>query len=113
MIDEPVRVPAIRIYAGDTVVFPAYRFRDGTGALIDLSQWTITASWRRTHSASVAIPLDVDDTDAATGMIRVTASADATETMRAKGVWDLQAEYNGIVKTLVYGVTEYILDVTR
>lgn len=113
MLDEPVKVPVIRIYSGDTTDFRGYRFKDGTGAVINLAQWTFTAVWRRTPQTPAFLILTVDATQAASGLIRVTASPAITAQIKARGVWDLQATFNGVVKTLVYGNTEHISDVTR
>jgi hypothetical protein len=113
MLDEPVKVPIIRIYSGDTTDFRGYRFKDGTGAVINLAQWTFTAVWRRTPQTPAFLVLTVDDSEAAVGLVRVSASATITAQIKARGVWDLQATFNGVVKTLVYGSTENISDVTR
>lgn len=113
MIDEPLKVPNVKVYGGDTVVFPTYTLLEADGTPVDLTGWVFTASWRRTPRSSVSIPLLVEIADPTSGLIKITASSSNTVAMGASGVWDVQGMLDGVTRTVVYGKTEYIRDVTR
>lgn len=111
----PAEVPPVAVYAGDTCIFPSYTFKSDTGAT-DLAAegWTgWAATWRAGVGADTAIPLAVDSTQAAAGIIGVTASAAQTRAMGTGGVWDLQAIRGDEVRTFLRGTTTYRMDVTR
>lgn len=111
----PAEVPAVPVYAGDTCVFPSYTFRAGSTALDLVDEgWTDwTATWRRRASSEESIPLTVDLSQAAAGTISISASAAQTRAMGDAGVWDLQAERPGEVRTFLRGSTLWLLDVSR
>jgi len=109
----PTQVPAVDIYAGDTVQFPTYTFVDDQGEARNLSTYTFTAKWRAHAAASEAIDLTVDQTNKATGVVGVSASATQTRDMAGSGVWDLQGTVGAVVETFVYGPTVWTQDVTR
>jgi hypothetical protein len=114
----PAEVPAVAVYAGDTCAFPSYTFQSSASppTPVDLvaEGWVgWTASWRPAPSSVDAIPLSVDLSLAAVGTIGVSASAAQTRAMGTSGVWDLQAERPGEVRTFLRGATTYLMDVTR
>lgn len=109
----PASVPDVPIYAGDTVDFPPYTFQDENDDPLDVSGYSWSAQWRAYPTAKTSIELAVDDTDAATGTVRVSASSEQTSSMTGNGVWDLQAIDGDRVTTWVRGVTVFTKDVTR
>lgn len=111
----PTEVPDVPVYAGDTCVFPSYTFQAGTAAIDLVAEgWTNwTATWRRGTHAEESIPLAVNTAQAASGIIGISASATQTRAMGSAGVWDLQAERPGEVRTFLMGSTTYRQDVTR
>lgn len=113
---KPVAIPVpVEIYAGDDVTFPRFQLKNETNDPIDLSSYTNwEASWRARASDTTSLPLIVDSTDAATGWIALSASADVTREMPSKGVWDVQAvSAAGKIQTFLYGTTKWRGDVTR
>jgi hypothetical protein len=109
-------VPVVTVYGGDTVHWPSYTFTDSSENVrnLDIEGWTNwTAQWRASVTAHDALSLTVDASEASEGIIRLLASSDVTEAMNASGVWDLQSENNGIVRTWIRGATKYTRDVTR
>lgn len=80
----------------------------------DLSAYTGWASqWRATAPSTTAIDLTVDAADAATGVIVVRATGDQVREMGSSGVFDIQAELSGDVRTFIRAKTKWTLDVTR
>jgi hypothetical protein len=106
-------VPLVTIYGGNDVAFPPYTFLDADNVGIDISDWAWSAEWRKTPSNSVALPLVVDATDAATGTLRVSVTGETSALMKGDGHWDLTGELLGLTLTLIYGGTRYIKNVTR
>jgi hypothetical protein len=111
-MEPPAEVPIVLVYAGDDATIGTYTFLEN-GDPVDLSAWTLRASWRRTLESATAETLDVDDILAATGTITVTAPAAITRDMDGNGYWDLEGELGGQIRTFVYGRTKYREDVTR
>lgn len=109
----PVQVPDVAIYAGDTVEFPQYSFQGENEESLNLSGYTWRAQWRAAAVSKTAIELEVDDTDAAEGILRVRASSANTAAMNSSGVWDLQATDGDTVTTWLRGKTVLTRDVTR
>jgi hypothetical protein len=113
----PQEVPVVEVYAGDTTSFNGYTFKTAGNVARDLvaEGWgTWRAQWREEPESAVAIDLIVDATDAATGTIRVSATAALTATMPRDGYWDLQALRGASeVRTFVWGATRFMNDVTR
>lgn len=112
----PVQVPTVSVYAGDTVDWPTYTFRNASNQPRDLNAegWTNwAAQWRTRPESVTALTLDVDDSKADEGIITIKASAAVTAAMEAAGVWDLQATKGGVVHTFLAGKTKYTKDVTR
>lgn len=111
----PAEVSDVPVYAGDPLV-KEYRLRDPDisegvpGAVQDLSAYTFTCQWRRSASATEYIVLTVDTTDAATGVLVITATGVQTAAMKGPGVFDLQSDSAG---TFLRGKTTWTPDVTR
>jgi hypothetical protein len=80
---------------------------------IDLSGRSFTAQIRRSYDDEIAVSMDVDDSDAATGDIVVGLDADITADISLDGVWDLQETDGARVTTYIRGVVELVKDVTR
>jgi len=112
----PVTVPDITMYAGDTFTSPSYTMQTGTPPVaINLvaDGWTNwTAQWRALPTDTRYVAFTVDTTNAATGVIVMTATATQTRSMW-NGYWDLQATKNGAVRTWIKGKLVYVEDVTR
>lgn len=109
-------VPAVAIYAGDTAIWPTYTFTDESQAArnLVLEGWGAwTAQWRAKATDATAIQLDVDDSEASTGIIKISSDSADTARMGGNGVWDLQAINGGTVKTWIRGKTKWTEDVTR
>ena len=81
----------------------------------DLSAYTAWAcDWRPTDASETEIELEVDDTDAATGVIVVRATGIQTRAMAGKGVFDLEAVgTDGEPRTFIRAKTSWKNDVTR
>jgi hypothetical protein len=112
----PVTVPAVAVYAGDTVDWPTLTFLDGNGNPRDLvaEGWTNwEAQWRTTVTSGSSIELIVDVSEANAGIINIQASATQTRSMGNAGVWDLQAINGAVVRTWAVGKTTYTQDVTH
>lgn len=112
----PVTVDTVEVYAGDTVDWPTYTLKTSDGTIRNLvaEGWTNwAAQWRPTPDATSDVVLDLDESRLSEGIIRITASAVDTRAMQANGVWDIQAERNGEVKTFLRGKTKWVQDVTR
>lgn len=109
----PVRVTeALTVYAGDD--FEKYLLlQDPSGMPLDLSTWKgIKGQWRPTATSTEYVPFKIYIDRAKCGLLKLALSAKATRAMRS-GVWDIQGEHDGKVKTLLYGRLEWSQDVTR
>ena len=118
----PASIPAEEIYAGDTWSRSfEIRRRDATdpavSAPVDLvadgwGGWI--AQWRsRADSSEEPIELGVDASQAADGVMTLSATAAQTRAMRQSGVWDLQASRGSEVRTWLAGSFTWGWDVTR
>ena len=109
-MSEPSRVESPwGLYAGDPARLEL-TVRDTLGAPVDLSGRTWLAQWRESPSAPDAVPITADTTDAATGILVLSLTAEQTRAMTRGGVWDVQ-HVGG--STLVYGTTTWRRDVSR
>lgn len=108
----PPNVGDVSIYAGDTVVFPAYRFRGSGGEPLDLSDWTWRAQWRKDRKSQTAVTLVVDDSQSGEGLIQISVPS-STSSNLGSGVWDLEGTNGSTVKTWAQGTTTFTTDVTR
>lgn len=110
----PGIVPPDAVYAGDdwsrTFTFTQ------NGSPVDLvsagwSGWQ--AQWRPSAGSTVDQQMTVDATNAATGVIVLSLSGVQTEAMGGPGVWDVQADVNGLTVTPLAGSFTWTQDVTR
>ena len=108
------------VYAGDPMAF-AFRVNiqpDPDVAVYapeDLSAYTSWVSqWRPVVSSDTEIDLEVDATDADTGLIVVRASGVDVRAMGGNGVFDVQATgTDGEPRTFIRAKTSWKMDVTR
>ena len=104
----PPRVPTFELYAGDDFS-QTLRFTEN-GSPKNLSAWTDwKAQWR---AGDVIQNFDVDDSQAGDGLIALSLDGAQTREMEPAGVWDVQANLDGIVKTWAAGSTIWRIDVT-
>jgi hypothetical protein len=112
----PVTVDTVEVYAGDTITWPTYTLKTSNGVARDLvaEGWTDWAvQWRATPESPSEVTLDFDGSRLAEGILLVSASPLNTRNMQSAGVWDIQAERNGEVRTFLRGKTKWVQDVTR
>jgi hypothetical protein len=103
----------LELYDGDGHTLE-YEIVDEDGVALNVSAYTWLAQWRSRKTATEDIDLEVDDADAATGIIRVHFTAAIMLTLGTKGVWDLQGQLLGADPiTPVGGKVTKVLDVTR
>lgn len=108
----PITLDAVEVYAGDAVVLAAFTLKEDT-VPVDFSDWDLSCQWRKRTSAAESITLAIDTTDAATGRLVISATAEQTRAMGQSGVWDLEGAMSGTVRTFVRQNTTYVGDVTR
>lgn len=113
----PVTVDPVEVYAGDTVTWPTYTFKMSdkvTPRNLAAEGWTNwTVQWRPTPDSPSEVTLNFDGSRLSEGIILISASPLNTRLMKSNGVWDIQAERNGQVKTFLRGKTKWVQDVTR
>lgn len=107
-----VQVSTVSVYAGDSLRME-YHLLVAAETPSDLSGWDFTASFRKRATSAVAIELTVDTTDAATGVLVITATPEQTAAMGGSGVWDLQGVDGDTVHTFLRGTLLWEADVTR
>lgn len=111
----PITVPKTPIYRGDSLVL-SYVLKEGDpAAVIDLvaAGWTSwRAQWRPFVSSDSFVEMTVDTSLANVGRITISASAAQTQNMGG-GVWDLQAERPGEVRTWLRSAVIFTKDVTH
>jgi hypothetical protein len=128
MADVFIDPTAKKVYGGDAWSQPYYfgdfeldadgnavldESGEPVGTREDLSTYGgWAAQWRTAANADEAITLTVDATDAATGVLLISATSAQTRAMGANGVFDIQAS-TPEVRTFVRGKTKWTLDVTR
>jgi hypothetical protein len=104
-----------RVYAGDDNTLTV-TITDTDGQPVDLSAATVTAAWRALDTTPAQVPLTVDTTRAADGVLTITATADDTAveagTIRS-GLFDIQAVQNGTTTTILRGPVTWEADITR
>lgn len=109
----PAIIPdPLPVYAGDDTVIGQFRILPG-GEVEDLSEGLWWSEWRTSTSSADALTLEVDTTDADTGVFVIRATAEQTRDMDRSGVWDLQRDLDGVITTWLAGTTVYARDVTR
>ena len=109
----PIVLDAVGVYRGDDVIIADCTFQQPAGVAMNLSTSAWSAQWRLKSDSENFVALQVDATQANLGRILIQANSAATSLMTARGVWDLQATLNGVVKTWVRGSTVLVKDVTR
>lgn len=111
----PVVVDLV-FYAGDDGSFKLV-FLDSDRAVIDLSAYDLTAQIRRSRGSSDFINLDLDMTDAVTGVVTVVVPPDTTRAL-ANDAWDKTSQWDlqctsPLTVTLIQGTIVCVQDVTR
>lgn len=105
------------IYRGDDFSEPIPFTVKATGAPVDLSGYTSWLAQARTgpDAADVAFTFDVDDTDAATGILVLSLGATVTATLDPKVslLYDVQGTGTAGVKTWLRGRVTVEPDVSR
>lgn len=98
------------IYAGDDwsrqLTFQA---TGGTALALPTTGWA--AQIRTSRAATAAVPITVDASSAAVGIIRLSLPPSVTADLQS-GVWDLQCSSGG-TRTYVQGTVTVTRDVTR
>jgi hypothetical protein len=113
----PITVPEWKIYQGDTFSVEYVFKNETTGLPINLvtqgwASWT--CQWRPYRDSENYLNLTVSSTNAATGVIAISAEPDITSQMTVDGVWDLQAvSTSGTVCTFLTSTAPTTEDVTR
>jgi len=110
----PIKIPAIKIYRGDsfsqTYIFKNKETNQPKNLITE--GWTNwVAQWRPEIDSDVFVSFSVTTTNASSGQISVSLSALQTSTMK-KGFWDLQASQNSTKRTWLAGKVEFVKDVT-
>lgn len=109
----------VPVYRGDSLT-RSFRFRDETTqAVLNLTAagWVSwRAQWRPAEDWPEFVELTVDTSQAAAGIVSVSATGAQTQTMRA-GIWDLQATRTVTgtteIRTWIRGTTTHKGDVTQ
>lgn len=108
------QVGDVPVYAGDPMLLE-YTM-EGESDPVDLTGWAFTCQWRRSRSSATALDLTVDDSDKASGVVRISATGEQTTEMAGSGVFDLQGIEDGgdgEPFTYLWGATVWTRDVTR
>ncbi len=109
----PTQVTDVPVYAGDPMLLE-YTMEDDAEGGIDLSGWEFTCQWRRSRSSTESIDLTVDDSNKATGVVRISATSDQTTEMGGNGIFDLQVvDDSEDPFTWLWARTVWTRDVTR
>jgi hypothetical protein len=115
MSEFPIKIPAIKIYRGDSFS-QTYVFKNSvTNTPKNLVQegWTDwKAQWKPEIDSDIIVDFTINATNAANGAISISLTAQQTMILR-RGVWDLQAKQNSIVRTWLLGKVEFEKDVTN
>jgi len=111
----PIEVPETPVYQGDSLTM-SYVLKDGDPATpIDLVEdgWTgWVAQWRPFPASPEFEEFGIDVSGASTGHVVLSLTPTQTASLR-NGVWDLQAERSGEVRTWLRGELIFSKDVTR
>lgn len=104
----------VPVYRGDDTDFFTYTLKTNNVA-INLSGFTWTGSWRAKVGDDAFLPLVIDASQAASGILHVAATKDVTAQMESKGIWDVQGVRNsdGLLQTYFRGTTIWSADVTH
>jgi hypothetical protein len=114
MTGYPSHIGALVVYGGDTFTQTFNFLEDGAPIALTAKGWgSWKAQYRTSPSASLAVDFVVDDSQANSGAITISLSAEDTANIRSKGVFDLQASQSGTVRTWIRGELSWTQDVTR
>lgn len=113
-IDVSPAILDLVLYAGDGTSFQV-KFIDENDVITDVSDLVWTAQIRKTRTTDIAADLEIDTTNASTGIIIVHIPADVTRTLAKKSQWDLQSTSSSDSEplTILQGTVSCNLDVTR
>lgn len=115
MSEFPIKIPAIKIYRGDSFS-QTYVFKNSTTNqpknLVQEGWTNWVAQWKPEVDADIIVNFTVDASNASTGQILVSLTPQQTQVLR-RGVWDLQANQNSVVRTWLVGKVEFEKDVTN
>jgi hypothetical protein len=114
MSEFPIKIPAIKLYRGDsfsqTYIFKNNETNQPKNLVSEgWSNWV--AQWRPEIDSDTVVNFSVTTSQASNGQILVSLSAAQTSDMK-KGFWDLQATQNTTVRTWLAGKVEFEKDVT-
>lgn len=114
MSEFPIKIPAIKIYRGDsfsqTYIFKNKETNQPKNLVTE--GWTNwVAQWRPELDSEILVSFSVDASLANSGQITVSLSATQTSDMK-RGFWDLQATQNSTIRTWLAGKVEFEKDVT-
>ena len=114
MSEFPIKIPAIKIYRGDsfsqTYIFKNKETNQPKNLVTE--GWTNwVAQWRPEIDSDIVVSFSVTTTGASSGQILVSLSALQTSDMK-KGFWDLQATQNSTIRTWLAGKVDFEKDVT-
>jgi hypothetical protein len=115
-IDMTPAVLDLVLYAGDVGDFKI-TFKDTDDTALDVSTYGLQAQIRKARASEEYVNLDLDVTNAATGIVIVKISEDVTRDLAVNkwdktAQWDLQATEPSVV-TLLQGSVTCKMDVTR
>lgn len=90
-------------------------FVDEDDAALDVSDYDWASQWRHDRADDEAVDLEVDQSDAAIGFVRVSISADIkTDIAARRGHWDVQGTLPASDPlTVIEGAVRVTRDVTR
>lgn len=114
-VDLRPAVLDLALYAGDATAVTLRFWTDAAKTTpADVSDREWSASWREDRTSDPATELELDDSEAATGVVIVRFSAADTSSFAEVGVWDVQGAVPGSdPSTLVTGYVTVQRDVTR
>ncbi len=104
----------LNLYAGDDFTLQL-TVLDANGAMVDLTSGTVESQVRATPPGPVLATFDVTVDQPLTGTAVLHLTPDATATLPARAVWDVQVSFNAgaNVTTLAAGVVTVTAEVTR
>ena len=114
MANPPVMLNPWNVYAGDYCALEIF-LKTGDSPT-DISGYTnFRSQWRKSWSDTVSVDLEVSlERDASSVVIAIPGELSAVDGgVVRSGVWDLQAENDGVVRTFVRGKVFWRGDVTR
>ena len=101
----------IKMTRGDTAASPILIKEGGVPA--DLTGRTYSCQIRRSVNTSSGVEVEVDTSQAASGIITLRLSEEITAEMNGDYMWDLEQTTNGVVRTILAGTWSFEEDITR